>query len=221
MNAERARRRRVAPLQVVDHEHERRVSREVRGEPVQAVLPRVAGIAGRCPDRPRASRSAAGAVSTSAASAAAPANQRSRSPLSASSSRALEQLAHDPERESLFELRRPRAQDATPSSDARCACLLEQSRLAHPRGALDDQDAPGSLSHGAQHDIATRSTSCSRSSSAAGRASGGLVHAPHRSYAPQRVGRKCSGIDVRGCARCARRRPSGRWPPGNPPRRTA
>ena len=42
---ERARRRRVAPLQIVDDEHERRIGGEVRGEPVQAVLPRVAGIA--------------------------------------------------------------------------------------------------------------------------------------------------------------------------------
>ena len=43
---ERARRRRVAPLQVVDDERERRIGGEVRGEPVEAVLPRVAGIAG-------------------------------------------------------------------------------------------------------------------------------------------------------------------------------
>jgi hypothetical protein len=43
---ERPRRRCIAPLQIVDHEHQRRIRREIRREPVQAVLPRVAGIAG-------------------------------------------------------------------------------------------------------------------------------------------------------------------------------
>ena len=41
--------------------------------------------------------------------------------------RALEELAHDPEREPLLELRRPRAQArGQPSSERPRACLLEQ-----------------------------------------------------------------------------------------------
>ena len=108
---QRARRRRVAPLQVVDHQHERRIGGQIRRQPVQAVLPRVAGVAGGGPDNGRPRRRAGHAdVSTSAASAAAPASQRSRSPGIGVDERTLEQLARDTERETLLELRRARAQ---------------------------------------------------------------------------------------------------------------
>ena len=109
---ERARRRRVAPLQVVDHEHEWRIDGEVRGEPVQAVLPRVAGIAGgwtwrRHPGR-RRGRSGEHVRGQ---------RRRSGQPAFALTGVgleqwALEELAHDPEREPPLELRRARVEDA-------------------------------------------------------------------------------------------------------------
>ena len=45
--SERPHRRHVAPLKVVDHEHQRRVGRDIRGQPVEAVLPRITGVARR------------------------------------------------------------------------------------------------------------------------------------------------------------------------------
>ena len=147
---ERARRGRVAPLQVVDHEREWRIGGEVGGEPVQAVLPRVAGIAGgwtwrRCPGgrRGRAGEHVRGQ------------RRRSRQPAVALAGVglqqwALEELADDPEREPLLELRRPRGEDAETEVRRPRACLLEQPRLPHPRGALDDEGFPGSLARGAQ-----------------------------------------------------------------------
>ena len=89
-------------------------------------------------------------VSTSAASAAAPASQRSRSPAVGLQQWALEELAHDPEREPLLELRRPRREDPEAEVRRPGARLLEQPRLPHPRGTLDDQGCPGSLAGGAQ-----------------------------------------------------------------------
>ena len=122
---ERARRRRVAPLQIVDHERERRIGGEVGGEPVQAVLPRVAGIAGgwawrrRPGGRGRSGEHVRGQ------------RRRSRQPAVALAGVglqqwALEELAHDPEREPLLELRRPRGKDAEAEVRRPRACLLEQ-----------------------------------------------------------------------------------------------
>ena len=44
---QRACRRRIAPLQIIDHQQQRRVGGEIRRQPVQAVLPRVTRIARR------------------------------------------------------------------------------------------------------------------------------------------------------------------------------
>ena len=197
---ERARRRRVAPLQVVDHEHERRIGGEVGGEPVQAVLPRVAGIAGgwtwrrRPGGRGRSGEHVRGQ------------RRRSRQPAVALAGVglqqwALEELAHDPEREPLLELRRPRHKDAEAEVRRPHACLLEQPRLPHPRGALDDQGSPRPLPHGAQRGAdALELVLALEQRGRPGKR--GLVHA-QIDRKPRTRPAQCSGVDVRGCARCA------------------
>jgi hypothetical protein len=123
---QRARRGRVAPLQVVDHQHERRIGGEVGGEPVEAVLPRVAGIAGGWAwwRRPGVRRRRSGEHVRGQ-------RRRSRQPAVALvavglEQWALEELLHDPEREPLLELRRPRRKDAEAEVRRRYAGLLEQ-----------------------------------------------------------------------------------------------
>jgi hypothetical protein len=119
---ERACRRRVAPLQVVDHQRKRRIDREVRCEPVQAVLPRVAGIPGGWTS-PGALEAVMGApVSTSAASAAAPGSQRSRSPLSAARNGRSNSWRIAPNGNPLLRLRRPSAHDPNAELRRSCTC---------------------------------------------------------------------------------------------------
>lgn len=204
---ERARRRRVAPLQVVDDERERRVGGEVRGEPVQAVLPRVAGIASgwTWSRRPGGRRGRSGEHVRGQ-------RRRSRQPALALTGVGLpqwtlEELAHDAEREPLLERRRPRAEDADAEVRRPYACLLEQPRLPHPRGALDDQGSPCSLPHGPQRgadalDLVLALEQRGRLGE------GGLVHTPldrkRGSGAAQ-----CSGGEVGGCSRCGQCRSGG------------
>ena len=147
---EDARRRRIAPLQVVDDERERRVSGEVRGEPVEAVVPRVAGIAG---GRTRARRHA-GRRRRSGDHVRGQ-RRRSRQPAFALvgvglEQRALEELADDPEREPLLELGRPRAQHADAEVRGPDASHFEEPRLPDPGRALDQQHSPGAPRHGPQ-----------------------------------------------------------------------
>ena len=174
---------------------------EVRREPVQAVLPGVAGIAGGRTRRRRGAR--CGRCGEHLCGQ----RRRSRQPALALAGvgleqRALEELAHDPERESLLELRRPRAEDATPRSGACEACLLEQPRLPHPRGALDDQGSSRSLPDGTQRgtdalDLVLALEQRSRLSD------GGLVHAPvdrrPRDGPRAMFGGRCQGM----CPMCA------------------
>ena len=147
MNASARADGRVAPLQIVDHQDERHIGSEIRRQPVKAVLP--------CVVRSRPARSgnlrglggAGPAMSTSAANAAAPASQRSRSAALGLEERALEQLARDPERKPLLELRCTCAQDAQTELRRPDSRHLEQSGLPDPRGTLDHDDGPGSLPH--------------------------------------------------------------------------
>src|SRR5215207_5706168 len=63
---------------------------------------------------------------------------------------ALEELSHDPERKPLLELRGPRRKDAKAEVRRAHTGLLEEPRLPHARGTLNDQDSPRSLADGAQ-----------------------------------------------------------------------
>ena len=67
--------------------------------------------------------------------------------------RALEELAHDPERESPLEFRRSCAEDPDAVIRGPHACLLEQPRLAHPGGPLDHQGSPNPPPRGAERGV--------------------------------------------------------------------
>ena len=194
---QRARRRRVAPLQIVDHEHERRIRGEIRRQPVQAVLPRVAGIAARrrslTPDR-----HAGPAMSTSAASAAAPASQRSRSPgrrppRSRARTAGARPRTETPAR-ARSRVRSGRADRAPPPERAPPRAVgtspsprRPRSRRRRPPAAPRRVPQPG----------CARPRARARATRPAEREPTRFMR-PTRSYAPQTVRRKCLGVDVRG-----------------------
>ena len=174
---ERARRRRVAPLQVVDHEHERRIGGEVRGKPVQPVLPRVAGIAGGWAWRRRLGAGAGAPVSTSAASAAAPASQRSRSPASASSSVRSNSWRTTPNGNPCSSSVARALSTRTPRSEARTRAASSSRDFPIPAAPSMTRTPPARWPT-ARSAARTRSSSCSRSSSAAGWATAGWSMRP-------------------------------------------
>ena len=147
---ERAGRRRVAPLQVVDREDGRRIGRQVRGEPVQAVLPRVARVI-----RGRAGRRRGRHDHRSSSEHVRRERRGSRQPALALvgggiADQALEQLPDHPEREALFELGGARGEDAVAELGCPGASHLEQPRLADPRGSLDHHHEALATSHRAE-----------------------------------------------------------------------
>ena len=112
--------------------------------------------------------------------------------------RALEELAHDPEREPLLELRRPRAEDAAAEVGGACARASSSSRdFPIPAAPSMTSGSPGSLPRGAQRgadalDLVLALEQRSRLGE------GGLVHAPldRRPRAGPRAmfGGRCQGI---------------------------
>ena len=115
----------------------------------------------------------------------------------------LEELAHDPEREPLLELRRPRLEDQKAESGRLRACLLEQPRLADPWGAVDDQGSTVAISRGMENganalDLVLALEQRVRPGNR------GPVHAPaDRKRRGER--RAMFGGRCQGCARCAGR----------------
>ena len=147
---QRARRRRIAPLQIVDHQHQRRIGRNIGSEPIEAVLPPVARIVlGHAPRRTARRRDGSPREQVR--------RQRRRTtkpaltlPTVGLHEQALEQLEHHPVREPLLELRRAGPQNPEPETRRPRACLLQQSRLPHPGRTLDHQGHPGALPHSSQ-----------------------------------------------------------------------
>ena len=145
-----------------------------------------------------ASEAAGRPISTSAASAAAPASQRVALAGVGLQQRALEELAHDPEREPLLELRRPRARGpAKPRSDARARASSSSRDFPIPAAPSMTRAPPASLSRGAQRgadalDLVLALEQRGRLGE------GGLVHAPiDRSAGAGRramFGGRCQGM---------------------------
>ena len=167
-------------------------------------------------------------VSTSAASAAAPASQRSRSPASASSSGRSKSWRTTPNGNPCSSSVARAPSTRRPSSDARARA--SSSRRDFPIPAAPSMTrAPPARRPAARSAARTRSSSSLALEQRGRPGKGGLVHVRRSivSARPDRIARsptaQCSGVDVRGSARCANRRPGGRMASQQPvpTRRTA
>ena len=208
---ERPRRWRVAPLQVVDEQHQRRVGARIRREPVQAVLPRVAGIALAGPADAAAQTPAPAPrrARRPPAPRRPPASARAR-PASASTSARSNSWRTTPNGNPCSSSVARAVRTRRPSCSPRERASIEQPRLADARRRLRSPATPPARCPTARSAVRMRSSSCSRSSSASTAQRSCWSMRPARSYGSCGAPAQCSGVDVRGCARCGRALSGGR-----------